>query len=267
MDELKFWEDVIKLPIIADRTKKWSPSMLERVLTDYIIRCSVECFILNNDTLCTTLSGGLDSSFCLAKLRKAVGPNNEIHSFTIGTNEDHLDIKFARMVSQEFDTIHHEIIPSKKEIHEAQEEILRLWEDEVLWPGDVAVFLTYKSIAQNGFKAVIAHDGIDELLGGYWEHRRYDEDKRKKKEVFEDFWSRIESEHLLPLEKKARHFGVKVILPYLQAGIVKYISKIPLNSRSNFIESKIPLRLIAKNYLPDEIIRRSKKGFCGALER
>jgi len=40
------------------------------------------------------------------------------------------------------------------------------------------------------FKAVIAHDGIDELLGGYWNHRKLQEAKLKH-EYFNYFWKRL----------------------------------------------------------------------------
>lgn len=265
MKGLTDWRDAIALPVIVG-SARWSFARLETVLTEAIQICVSECLQRNRGVICTTLSGGLDSSFCLAKIRQLVGSEVPIHTFTIGGSERYPDVQFARSVSGFFSTVHHEWIPSEKEIREAERKLYSQWRDEPRRPGNVAVFLTYQNIARNGFKCVIAHDGIDELLGGYWDHRKHD-DEQKKMEAFQDFWSRLEQEHLALLERKAQYFGVKVILPYLQKAVVEYIAKIPLRSRTTFKESKVPLRTIAKKYLPKEVIGRNKKGFCSALDK
>ncbi|MFA5985994.1 MAG: asparagine synthase C-terminal domain-containing protein [Parcubacteria group bacterium] len=258
------WKDVIALPVVGTRSK-WGYGKLEEVLTEAILWCAVKCLRNNDGIICTTLSGGLDSSFCLAIMRELLGYHIPIHTFTTGGSEKTPDIQFARIVSQRFKTIHHELIPNQQEIKKAQEQLRFIWKDDPCSLGDVAVFLTYEHISQYGFVNVITHDGIDELLGGYWEHRRH-EDGQKKTRAFQSLWKRLEKEHLIPLERKARHFSTLVILPYLQKNVVTYITKIPLESRTTFDESKIPLRTIAKKYLPEEIIKREKKGFCSALE-
>lgn len=265
MKSLTDWRETIVLPVVAEKGR-WSFAWLEKVLTDAISLCVSECLKKNEGVICTTLSGGLDSSFCLAKIREIVGTEVKIHTFTTGGSEKYPDIQFARVISRRFITIHHELIPLKEEIEEAENELFSQWEDEPHRPGNVAVFLTYQNIAQHGFKCVIAHDGIDELLGGYWEHRKH-EDKQKKAKVFQNFWSRLEKEHLSLLERKAQYFGIQVILPYLQKAVVEYISGIPLANRTKFTKSKVPLRTIAKKYLPKEVIKRNKKGFCNALDK
>lgn len=265
MNALISWKDAILLPVISNRAR-WSFVGLEKVLTNAIALCVSECLKINKGVICTTLSGGLDSSFCLAKIREIVEPDVEIHTLTTGGSEEYPDIQFARIISWRFNTVHHELIPSEGAIKKAEKKLYSLWKDESRRPGNVAVFLTYQNIARYGFKCVIAHDGIDELLGGYWEHRKHD-DEKKKAEVFREFWGRLEKEHLFLLERKAQHFGIQVVLPYLQKAVVEYISKIPLASRTTFKESKVPLRTIAKKYLPREVIGRNKKGFCSALDK
>lgn len=266
MRKLTGWREAIALPVIAGRMGKWSFAELEKILMESIVLCISECLRENKGAVCTTLSGGLDSSFCLAKIREMVGMGVEIHTFTTGGSEKYPDVQFARKVSQCFGTIHHELIPSKEEVRKAKKKLRSQWKDEPQGSGNVAVFLTYQNIAQHGFKCVIAHDGIDELLGGYWEHRKH-KNEQIKADVFQDFWRRLEKEHLLLLERKAHHFGIQVALPYLQKEVVEYIAKIPLDSRTRLRESKIPLRTIAKKYLPKEVIKRNKKGFCSALDK
>lgn len=191
-----------------------------------------------------------------------MGPNTQIHTFTIGRNKNHPDIVFARKVSALFGTLHTEFIPTAKHIRMAEIELFKKWPEEERRPGNIAVFLMYKLIASLGFECVIAHDGIDELLGGYWEHRS----GHDQVAAFEKNWNSLAEKHLILLERKAKSFYVEVVLPYLQKEVVDYITRIPVNQRTSFEISKAPLREIAKKYLPDEIIKRKKVGFCDALK-
>lgn len=265
MNDIFKWRDAVLYPVISrEMNPRWMLDELEKRLTRAIEKCSMACIKSNGGKICTTLSGGLDSSFCLAKIREIFGDSMEIHTSTIGGSENYPDIKFAKQVSERFGTIHHQFIPSADEIQAAKKEMEGICPDKQR--GDVAVFSLYKEISSLGFKSVIAHDGIDELLGGYWEHRDC-EMLSDKESAFRYFWSRLKPDHLLPLEKKAAHFGIEVLLPYLQWEVVDYISKIPLNDRTSASVSKMPLRSIAEKYLPIEIINRNKKGFCSALDK
>lgn len=263
MIRLTSWREAVALPVIKP-SAKWSFQALERVLTVSIRRCAQ--FALERDgAIATTLSGGLDSSFCLAKIREIYGEEVKMFTFTVGGSTSHPDIRHARIVSRMFKSIHVEIIPTQEQLATA-ETILKKTR-LLVTPGDIAVFLAYQRMAsfEFEFRTAIAHDGIDELLGGYWDHRKA-QTMQEKKTVFADRWARLSNEHLLPLEASAEHFGIQVVLPYLQREVIRYISRIPLNKRTNQEESKIPLREIARKYLPIEVIERQKMGFCSALD-
>jgi asparagine synthetase B (glutamine-hydrolysing) len=159
--------------------------------------------------------------------------------------------------------VHTEIFPKPQEIERA--DVILKQTRVAVHPGDTAVFLVCQRIFMGNFKTVIVHDGIDELLGGYSDHRFVPVMSEKKK-AFLDRWARLEKEHLLPLEMSASHFGIEPIFPYLQSEVVRYISHIPFNKRTKPEESKIPLRSIAQKYLPTAIIERQKSGFCDALK-
>lgn len=266
MRERFLWRKSILIPVVSKEKISYTPDELENILTASIVLCVKDSIEKNNGEICATLSGGLDSSLCLGLARKIIGSNGVIHTFTTGGSVQHPDIQFARKISNFFGTIHHELIPTEAEKEEAEKEFYSYWGDEHLSLGGLAVFLTYKNISQHGFRFVISHDGIDELLGGYWDHRKYDEEGEKIK-VFEKLWATIDKDHLLPLERKASKFGVEVILPYLEKRVVEYISKIPVGERTSRETSKMPLRLIAKKYLPADVIERRKLGFCSSLEK
>lgn len=259
------WRSGIKLPVISTPNKSWNRAEFEKILKIAISTCVYYCQQENNERIGTTLSGGLDSSLCLAIIRSLVGTRVEIHTFTTGGSIEHPDIQAARSVSKLFGTIHHELIPTKQQVEQAKQKVFSTWRDEPNRLANVGVFLTYNHIAREGFRSVLAHDGIDELLGGYWEHRQPNDEKEKIK-AFETFWGNLANDHLLLLERKARHFEIEVIFPYLQQAVIEYISAMPVNERTTRQVSKIPLRTIAEKYLPREIIDRKKIGFCSVLD-
>jgi asparagine synthase (glutamine-hydrolysing) len=263
-------EEVLKKPIIQEENPNWSVEEFGKILKEVIENYVNECFSLNQGVIYTTLSGGIDSSLCLAIIRETLGNSVEIHTFTVGGYSQHPDLVFARMVAEQFETNHHELIPSRQMIGEASRELKmvfpRISEKEI--QENLGVYFAYDLISQKvpEFSIVIAHDGIDELLGGYWKHRASD-DLAKKKVAFNDFWEKLRPEHIDPLMQIASSMGLGVAFPYLDSRVVEYISRIPVQERTSHEISKIPLRKIASKYLPKEIIKRQKLGFCDAISR
>lgn len=262
------WESAILLSILAKPRIECNLVELEKLFYESICLVSKNCFEINGGKLSATLSGGVDSTFCLAMIRRFFGDSVEIHTHTVGISKNHPDIHFARMASKKFKSIHHELIPSEKKIQDVKKLLAAHFPHRQNTLGDVAVFIAYEMIKKNGFKANIAHDGIDEILGGYWDHRKYDdwENWKKKLEAFQEFWKNLGENHLDPLLEKAVYQGIKVFFPYLDFNLVNYLTRIPLDQRTTREVSKIPLREIAKKYLPVEIIERKKIGFCSALD-
>ncbi|MCX6702582.1 MAG: asparagine synthase-related protein [Candidatus Wolfebacteria bacterium] len=253
------------VPVISE-PKLWSQDGFEKVVTEAIRQCLLLCRDRNKKSIFTTLSGGLDSSLCLSVIRQ-FGPGLPIRTFTIGGNQSHPDVQFARVVADKFSTRHTEIIPSAEDIETADRKFGEFFPNvrRSEKKGDLAVFMVYEAMANAGAKAVIAHDGIDELLGGYWEHRKYQ--GREQEDVFRALWGELASKHLAPLQRVADHFRIFPILPYLQISVVEYISGIPVGERTSREKSKIPLRNFARKHLPLEIIERKKEGFCSGLKK
>lgn len=266
MNVLNDWQTAISMDIIAQPDLNWSEDKLEKILKRSIKICAEWCMTYNKDGwIFTTLSGGLDSSLCLAIMRQLF-PDKVICTYTIGGNQQHPDIQFARIASRLFNTHHMEIMPTEIE-EPAWKCTFQHAFPEITIPtgGDVAVFTIYRTMALNGANAVIAHDGIDELIGGYWPHRK--DHGVGQEDAFLDFWRRLATDHLEPLQRNADYFKIKLLLPYLQLPVIKYIAGIPVHQRTSHTESKIPLRNIARKYLPAEIIERKKVGFCSGLAK
>lgn len=113
---------------------------------------------------------------------------------------------------------------------------------------------------------MIVHDGIDEQLGGYWDHLR-ESTSEQRTEAFRKFWDDLESNHLAPLIKTASANNIRLILPYLDASLLKYTSSIPLADRVKEEEGKAPLKEVARRLgVPAEIVDRKKRGAVGMTE-
>lgn len=265
------WHEVVKLPI-ATPEKPWSLDGLEDLFRESIEVVTIQSLKDNHGIIYTTLSGGVDSSLCLAIIAELCPPETEIHTFTAGGSKKHPDIQFARKVAELFNTTHHEIIVNPKDKEQIIREFTDFYGDSpqtktMIERADINVWAVYHEIAKTGAKSVIAHDGIDELMGGYWLHRQSAiEGREGQEEVFRKFWGELEPEHLIPLESTAHHFGIQLLFPYLQKRLVEYIAHIPVNERASFASGKIPLKEIARKYVwPKEVVDRKKRGFVDAL--
>lgn len=211
-----------------------------------------------------TLSGGLDSTLSLAMLR-TIFPAVPILAYTIGGGEAHPDLHYARIAAARFHITHFVEIPGTVEREDARR-MLTAMGDASPSNGAVGVMRIYALMALQGTNAVIAHDGIDELMGGYWAHRS-ERDDAATRATFENLWKLLVPNHLEPLERKARSVNICVVFPYLQRAVVECISRIPLADRTSREESKKPLCALARKYgVPEEIIARRKRGFCDALD-
>ncbi|MFH0852191.1 MAG: asparagine synthase-related protein [bacterium] len=267
---LNDWQTAVTQEVISAANPNWNEPELEKILKAAIKTCAEWCMSCNKDGwIFMTLSGGLDSSFCLAIIRQLF-PKAVISTYTIGGNKEHPDIMYARTISKIFGANHVEIVPTGYDKNNEEIYWKKAFQNafpKVQTPtgGDIAVFTVYRTMALNGANAVIAHDGIDELLGGYWPHRG--NVGLNQEEAFRDFWRQLVPKHLKPLQRDADHFKIKLLLPYLQLPAVKYIAGIPVHERTSHEESKIPLRNIARKYLLLEIIERKKVGFCSGLDK
>lgn len=223
----------------------------------------------NQGTIFVTLSGGVDSTLGLAMLRKNF-PDAKIVAFTMGGSEKHPDVVHARLAAEKFGAEHREIIPSQDDIWEGLEEYQKDFPDadmkKAVAEGDFDVYLLYKYISALQPKILVACDGIDELMGGYWGHREGNTLEERKK-AFKEFWGKLIPVHLQPLLATGKRFNINLVFPYLNKKLANMISQIPIQDRVSDEVGKIPMRKLAKIFeVPDEIITRSKRGQIGMLE-
>lgn len=200
------------------------------------------------DCNCLSFSGGLDSSLMLYFMLKRY---KRVRTFTIGLSENHPDIKYAQLVVDSFGKVEHNYyIPSREKI-EAEERPGDL-------EGDAAIRLFYKFVRKHATE-IIACDGIDEFMAGYYAHQ-----KTLSETTYFNFIWQLQTGQLAPLNKNSGK--VKVHLPYLDSRLISLYSQIPLSEKVDLHTRKKFMVCMAKGKLPDRVIARRKYGFCDALK-
>ena len=178
---------------------------------------------------------------------EAYGKQN-IRAFTIALNENHPDYIYSNKIARHFGIDHEIFVPySKPE---------RCKYD---YPGDEIVRLFYENLVLKNIKKIICCDGIDEFNCGYYDHQKYLDEN-----TYYYFLTKLKKEQLEPLNRNSKN--INVYLPYIDERLILLFSQIPLKNKvdSNF-RKKIVLKM-AKDKIPDEIIRRRKYGFCDAMK-
>lgn len=247
---------------------------------------AVETHLTSSDVeVGIALSGGLDSSL-IAVLCKEIKSN--IKTFTISNRRDSKDIYYAKLMAERYGFNHTEIIikdiPNISDLNYLLDGVLNAdlsgTFDNI---GDLAVFLFYKEVSKH-VKVILSGDGSDELFGGYWMHKwtlgfkdklklrcndknfsnRLDtmfpenNEQCRKRNVFNILYqSALPNYHLWTLDRCSMRHGVEARVPYLDINVVRSVKKKKFGKKL--------IREIGSKYLPEEIINRSKEGFCDAL--
>lgn len=203
---------------------------------------------------CLSLSGGIDSSLLLYFMLKI---HPEVKVFTIGLSEDHPDIKYAKMAVEKIFQPHYpeKMITHKMYIPRAENIKKEQLPGKSL--GDTAVRMFYEFVYGHT-DGIIAGDGIDEFMAGYYTHQKDPSEK-----TYFDFIRRLNKEHLVPLDGNSGQ--VKVYLPFLDSRLISMLSQIPLSEKVDAHHRKKLMVEMAKGRLPEEIITRRKYGFCDAF--
>ena len=207
------------------------------------------------------LSGGIDSSL-LAIL--AVKHYPDIPCFVIGQYLENADVQAAWRLAKEKSLNLYVHLLNSEEISVIQRELKECAGSTPLYAGDECVLAALKFAAPI-VNNVIATDGIDELMGGYWGHR-----DRKRfpdvKDAFKYFWDELEEKHLSPMYRSANLYNLSLTFVYLFPRIVQYLSLIPLDDRIKGNVGKAVWREIAQMAgVPSWIIKRQKRGFVDAF--
>ena len=202
------------------------------------------------------LSGGIDSTVAALLVKE----QQRVPHFTIAASPEHPDVRGASLVAHRFDLDWRLWLPDSGTRAVAAADFGRRFK------GDDAVFLALH-FASRFITDIIAADGIDEQMGGYWWHVNRNDQFPTAESAFEHFWTLLEPAHLTPMFSSAEIVGVNLHWIYLDPAVTAYISRIPVGDRTCGGVSKAVWRELATRLgVPDEVLTRPKLGFCSAFD-
>jgi asparagine synthase (glutamine-hydrolysing) len=115
------------------------------------------------------LSGGIDSSAIVAAMTRHTA--GRIRTFAVGFQErEYSELDHARLVANEFETDHHELVINPQTFMDNWPEAVRHRGAPVSETSDIPILMLSR-LASRTVKMVLTGEGSDELLGGYPKHR------------------------------------------------------------------------------------------------
>ena len=180
----------------------------------YLMKDSVRGQLISDQPVGIFLSGGIDSNLVLG-LANELG-YKQIKTFSVGFDIEpekfNFDFEMAKKISQKYQTDHHELIISGKDVLQNIEKMIYHLDEPIANASQIATFLLAK-LAKQEVSVVLGGDGGDELFGGY---PRY-------------FYSRYASQWQLLPEFLRNNYLTNTFLNYLG----KYLKKENLARKLN----------------------------------
>lgn len=130
---------------------------------------SVRLRLISDVPVGTFCSGGVDSSLVTALAAKRKG--DAVNTFSVGFDEADFDESvYARMVSQQYGTIHHELRVGNVEFSELFPSMVWHNDEPLDFANSVHIFALSR-LARQHVTVVLTGEGADELFGGYPRYR------------------------------------------------------------------------------------------------
>lgn len=116
------------------------------------------------------LSGGVDSSSIVALMSRIGGHRVQTFSLVYEDDFQHkaADQVFAREVSRQYDTDHHEYVLTHQDVAESLDAVLTAFDEP--FSGVTSTYFVTRLISKH-VKVALSGDGADELFGSYLPHR------------------------------------------------------------------------------------------------
>jgi asparagine synthase (glutamine-hydrolysing) len=130
-----------------------------------LLRDAIKIRLMSEVPLGAFCSGGIDSSLVTAIAAEFAGDN--MNTYSVGFNEkDYDESKYAKSVSEQYGTKHHELVLSSDEFASLLKRSISL-NDEPLHFSNSIHILALSELAKNDVTVVLTGEGADELFLGY----------------------------------------------------------------------------------------------------
>lgn len=213
------------------------------------------------------LSGGLDSSLvCAIAARKLKKP---IRTFSIGMDQDAIDLKYARQVAEFIGSDHTEVIISEKNVLEALEPVVRLLAtyDITTIRASIGMYLVCEYIHEHTDIRVLLTGEISDELFGY----KYTDFAPDAAAFQQEAEKRVRELHMYDVLRADRCISVNSLearVPFGDLAFARYAMSIdPVLKMNRHHMGKYLLRhAFEKDHLlPDGILWRQKAAFSDAV--
>ena len=222
-----------------NKDEKYYKNKLREILED-----SVKLRMRSDVPFGAFLSGGVDSSVITALM--AINSKERIRTFTIGFEEKGFnEFEYARMVSNRYNTDHHEIVLSGENYLENLEKLISYKDAPLSVPNEVPLYLMAKELKKY-ITVVLSGEGADEIFGGYGRIFRSPYDYERIKNI--DSLNLTSKEKKELIENFIRKYGVKFFNQEVEQFINIY-SYTSLKDKKELLNSSIDLDSIENKFI------------------
>lgn len=125
----------------------------------------VNYHLISDVPLGVMLSGGLDSSALCALA--ANNMREPLHTFSIGFDvREHSETQYARIVAEQYETVHHELTVTRDMAETYQEKVRSLYDEPFADSSSIPTYFVSR-LARENVTVALSGEGGDELFGGY----------------------------------------------------------------------------------------------------
>ncbi len=210
--------------------------------------------VLENNSDCIALSGGLDSSI----LASCIKDKKTVALGMVAKDFSSPDLVHAQLVAKSCGLQLDVITIPVDDLLSAAEDVIKILQvfNPIEIRNNIVVYLTMKFAKESGFSSIMTGDGADELFAGYNFFKRL-----SGQELQKDL-ARIWNVMHFPSRSISQSLGIVLHTPFLDDAMSEYAKKIPVDLKireeNGTKYGKWILRKSFENDLPSSIVWREK---------
>ena len=212
------------------------------------------------------LSGGLDSSLVCSIAQKHT--KGKIRTFSIGMEDDAIDLKYAKQVAEYIGSDHTEVTITKQQVLDILPEVVYSLEsyDITTIRASVGMYLLAKYIRENtDIKVLLTGEVSDEIFG--YKYTDFAPSEEAFQQECEKRITELYMYDLLRADRCLASNSLEARVPFGDIDFVKYVMATnPIYKMNKFNMGKFILRKAFEyDYLPHNILYRDKAAFSDAV--